>query len=128
MHTFREYQTRTADTAIYPGINTALGLVYCALKLNGEAGEVAENVGKALRDDQLFKDYGRDNREPIVGVRQLTVERRAKLIKELGDVLWYVSQMCTELNVSLEDVALANIIKLADRKARGVLQGSGDER
>jgi NTP pyrophosphatase (non-canonical NTP hydrolase) len=107
-----EYQQRAVSTAIYPDKGKIGGLVYTALKLNGEAGEVAEKVGKILRDDS--------------GV--LTLEKREALIKELGDVLWYVAATARELNVELETVAEQNLNKLADRKARGVLQGSGDSR
>lgn len=120
---FADYQSRTALTAIYPGQGTPLGLTYCALKLAGESGEVAENVGKAIRDDKLL-----DVCEGEIIADVMLPERRAKLIKELGDVLWYVSQMCTELNISLADVAEGNLTKLADRKARNVLEGSGDDR
>jgi NTP pyrophosphatase (non-canonical NTP hydrolase) len=121
--TFTEYQAGTALTAIYPGQGTALGLMYCGLKLAGEAGEVAENIGKALRDDGLM--FQHDNGyvpQPV------SLERREKLRKELGDALWYISQAATELGLSLEDIAEANLAKLADRQARGVLKGSGDDR
>lgn len=88
------------------------GIMYCALKLNGEAGEVAEKVGKALRDDRSL----------------ITDERRLALIIELGDVLWYIANLADELSVSLDEVARQNLNKLADRKARNVLHGSGDNR
>jgi NTP pyrophosphatase (non-canonical NTP hydrolase) len=107
---FNEYQQKSKATAVYPeGKN---GLYYCALKLAGEAGEVAEHIGKAIRDDNC----------------EITEERRAALRLELGDVLWYVSALCTELDLELSDVAHGNLDKLADRKARGVLGGSGDYR
>lgn len=125
MNTFEEYQSQTALTAIYPGRGTALGIVYCALKLSGESGEVAENIGKAVRDDGLMLlDLGTSTYVP----QPISLERREKLIRELGDVLWYISQLCTELGVTMSEVAEGNINKLADRKARGVLQGSGDNR
>ena len=73
---------------------------------------MAEKVKKLIRDD--------------AGV--LSDERRAALAGELGDVLWYVAQVATEAGLDLEDVAQANLDKLASRAERGVLSGSGDDR
>jgi NTP pyrophosphatase (non-canonical NTP hydrolase) len=110
--TLNEYQQQTLQTAVYPGRGTMQGIVYTALKLNGEAGEVAEHIGKALRDDG--------------GI--ITPERRTLLKKELGDVLWYISSLADELGFGLGAIAVHNLEKLADRKTRGVLGGSGDNR
>jgi NTP pyrophosphatase (non-canonical NTP hydrolase) len=104
-----EYQRLSRRTAEYP---RAAWLAYPALGLAGEAGEVAEHAKKAIRDDG----------------GEITDERRAAMSKELGDVLWYVAQLATELGVDLDDVAQANLDKLASRQRRGVLSGSGDER
>jgi NTP pyrophosphatase (non-canonical NTP hydrolase) len=87
-------------------------LAYPALGLAGEAGEVAEHAKKAIRDD--------------AGV--VTEERRQAMAKELGDVLWYVSQLASELGLELDEIARANLEKLLSRQRRGVLSGSGDER
>lgn len=111
-----EYQRIATGTAIYPGQSTALGLAYVGLKMNGEAGEFAEHIGKAMRDDAFME----------TGV--LTPERRALIIKELGDVLWYVSAGCRELGISLSEAATGNLVKLTDRQKRGTLRGSGDSR
>ena len=110
--TLDNYQVNAVVTAIYPGMGTFIGLSYCALKLNGEAGEVAEHIGEALRDD----------------ARDITPARRVALKKELGDVLWYIAALSSELGYDLSEIARENLKKLADRKARGVLRGSGDER
>jgi len=107
-----DYQQRAGSTAIYPGRGELMGLAYCALKLNGEAGEVAEGVGKAWRDDQ----------------GEISEERREKLLLELGDVLWYVANLASELDCSLSEIVERNLAKLASRKARGTLAGSGDSR
>ncbi|AQT28239.1 nucleotide pyrophosphohydrolase [Mycobacterium phage Bachome] len=110
-----EYQLRSADTAIYPGagdVDSITGLSYTAMGLAGEAGEVANKVKKILRDQD--------------GI--ITIENRVQLHKELGDVLWYLSQLATQIGSSLPAVAEDNIQKLSSRKDRGVLQGSGDER
>jgi Predicted pyrophosphatase len=85
---------------------------YPTLGLCGEAGEVADKVKKVLRDGEgRFDDAVRDD-----------------LRLELGDVLWYVAQLATELDLDLADVAAANLEKLASRAARNVIGGSGDRR
>lgn len=124
------YQRLATGTAVYPGQGSPLGLIYAALKLNGEAGEFAEHVGKALRDDHLFKGSEYDEFGEVYdhGYVGLTANRRDLLVKEVGDVLWYLAAICTELDINLSDAANANLRKLYDRKARGVLQGSGDRR
>ncbi|OGL71120.1 hypothetical protein A3B32_02320 [Candidatus Uhrbacteria bacterium RIFCSPLOWO2_01_FULL_53_9] len=108
--TFQEYQRESRKTAIYPLAGT--NLVYPVLGLVGEAGEIANKVKKIQRDDQ--------------GV--LSEERRQALREELGDVLWYLSQVATELDVDLDEIATDNLAKLFSRKDRGVLHGSGDQR
>lgn len=106
------YQKAATEFAIYPGKGTFFGIVYTALKMNGEAGEIAEKIGKVMRDDASI----------------LSREKRAALLLELGDVLWYIAAMSNELGYSLAEVANANIQKLASRSARGKLSGSGDDR
>lgn len=108
--TLDEYQTQAATTSLMQD-NDKL-FVYTALGMNGEAGEIAEKVKKILRD----KDGDR------------TQIDRADIIKELGDVLWYVAMFAKSLDVSLDEVATANVEKLASRKDRGVIHGSGDNR
>lgn len=107
---FSEYQKLIAHTAIYP--NQGSNLSYPALGLTGEAGEVADKVKK------LIRDHG--------GV--LTPALKNEMVKELGDVLWYLTALALELDVNLEDVAKSNVKKLTDRKSRGVLSGDGDNR
>ena len=111
-YTLDNYQDDTGVTAIYPdaGQGTTIAFAYLSLKLNGEAGEVGEAYAKYLRGDYDF------------------AEAQCRISKELGDVLWYVSQLASELDISLGDVAADNIRKLQDRKQRGVLRGSGDNR
>ena len=106
------YQRAADRTAVYPGRGTMAGLAYIALGLNGESGEVAEGVKKALRDDN-----GR-----------LTSARREALVRELGDVLWYLAMAAAEIGVTLEEVAGANLEKLDRRSANGTLGGSGSDR
>ncbi len=104
-----EYQRQSRRTAEYP---REAWLAYPALGLAGEAGEVAEHAKKAIRDDG----------------GEIGDERRAAMCKELGDVLWYVAQLATELDLDLDEIARQNLEKLFSRQRRGVLSGSGDER
>ncbi len=104
-----EYQRESRRTAEYP---REAWLTYPALGLAGEAGEVAEHAKKAIRDD----------------AGKIGDERRAAMSKELGDVLWYVAQLASELDLSLDDIAKQNLEKLFSRQQRGVLSGSGDDR
>lgn len=127
---FNEYQRLATQSAIYPGQGTSLGLAYVALKMNGEAGEFAEHVGKAMRDDDLMGGHFETAHDGAIELvdHTLTPERRDLLIKEIGDVLWYLSAACNELNISLSHAATVNLNKLADRTERDTLRGSGDER
>lgn len=125
--TFKAYQRAATKTAIYPGQGTPLGLAYCALKLNGEAGELAEHVGKAMRDDGLIETEPHGDFTAAYFDR-LTSARMALVVKEVGDVLWYLSAICNEIGCTLEDAAAINLRKLKDRSDRDALQGSGDER
>ena len=124
------YQRLATKSAFYPGQGTPLGLAYVGLKLNGEAGEFAEHVGKAMRDDDLIVDAtGNTDEVPRhILFGSLTQERRIALTKEAGDVLWYLSTICNELGIALSDVAHGNLTKLCDRGERDMLQGSGDDR
>jgi NTP pyrophosphatase (non-canonical NTP hydrolase) len=107
---FSEYQELSRRTATYP--RAGEDMTYPALGLCGEAGEVAEKVKKTIRDDGGVLGY----------------ERRAALSRELGDVLWYLSQLATEAGLDLEAIAAENLDKLFSRQERGVLRGSGDDR
>ena len=107
---FRNYQKLSRKTAIYP--QKGKNFIYPTLGLAGEAGEVAEKIKKVLRDNQGIID------EP----------RKEEIAKELGDVLWYLAQIATELGLSLEEVAQGNLKKLNKRKKRNRLSGNGDNR
>jgi NTP pyrophosphatase (non-canonical NTP hydrolase) len=105
-----EYQHRAQGTAAYPVIGNAV--IYPTLGLTNEAGEVAGKIKK------IFRDRG--------GV--FTDADLAALKAELGDVLWYLAQVATELGLSLDEIAEYNIAKLLDRQARGRIKGDGDHR
>ena len=108
--TFEEYQKLSRKTAIYPDKDN--NFVYPTLGLTGEAGEVAEKIKKVLRDNNGIVDD----------------LRKQEIKKELGDVLWYLSQIATELDLSLDDIANSNIEKLNSRQERNKVSGDGDNR
>lgn len=107
--TLNEYQNAALETAVYPD---AMRINYPTLGMCGEAGEVADKVKKVYRDH----------------CGEFTPEVRKEVMKECGDVLWYVAVLAHDLGFSLEEVAATNIAKLASRKQRGKLNGSGDNR
>lgn len=102
-----DYQAEASTTAHYPHEQ---GVVYTALGLAGEAGEIANKVKKVIRGDKSVSEYRED------------------LASELGDVLWYVAMLARELDYSLEDIASMNVAKLKDRQARNTIKGEGDNR
>lgn len=101
---FNEYQKQAFTTAKESSKN----LNYMTLGLAGEAGEVANKVKKIIRD----------GKEPDI----------EDLKSEISDVLWYCAGLATVLGLELNDIAHYNLDKLFDRKARGVIGGSGDKR
>lgn len=105
--TLDEYQSRARATAIYP---TYHAVVYPALGLVGEAGELANKLKKILRDGLAAE------------------AKREELADELGDVLWYVAALASDLGYDLSAIADRNLAKLASRAERGTLRGSGDDR
>jgi len=106
---FTTYQQKSRETAIY---KNELKVLYPALGLAGEAGEVCEKIKKIYRD----KDG------------DMSSDDRLAIRKELGDVLWYISQLACDIDVTLASVATANLEKLRVRKENGTLHGSGDDR
>lgn len=113
--TFDEYQIKAESTNLTPA--TAPDLLSISfmdklLGLVGESGEIADKVKKILRDKN----------------GQWSEQDRQELVKELGDVLWYIATLSTMLGVSLDEVAGRNVEKLASRKSRGQLGGKGDNR
>lgn len=107
---FQAYQKKAKTKAVYPTLGA--GVVYPTLGMMGEAGEVAEKVKKLFRDEN----------------GACSPEHKEEITKELGDVLWYMSQIATELDINLQEVAEKNIAKIESRHERGVTKGSGDNR
>lgn len=109
MDSVNEYQRKIEQFAIYPE-NQAI--VYLALGLASEAGEVAGKIKKVLRDDSgIFSD-----------------DAKLAILDELGDVMWYLSMLVTEMGIDMSDVLAENYYKLEFRQKRGFLRGSGDNR
>lgn len=107
---FFTYQEKASTTALYP--NVGQNPYYPALGLGGEVGEVLNKVKKIMRDND----------------GEVTDELREVLKSELGDVMWYLAALASELKINLDDVAQSNIDKLRSRKERGMIKGSGDQR
>ena len=103
------YQKVALTTAIYP---REQAIIYPTLGLAGEAGEVANKVKKIIRDGSDSKD------EKLV----------SEIKSEIGDCLWYIAVLANDFNIKLSDIASANIEKLATRKSKGTIHGSGDNR
>ena len=120
--TFSEYQERSGATDMaleglikkYPDlpeeVQKLLGIAYAGLGL-GESGEIQNNIKKMIRDDQ-----------------GITEEKIEKVEKEVGDLMWYIAKLCRDNGLSMAKIAQANLDKLASRKERGVITGSGDDR
>jgi len=108
--TFREYQLKAKASARFPEKEN--NYIYASLALCGEAGEVADKIKKIWREKN----------------KQVSAADRAEIKKELGDVLWYLSQLAEELEINFDDVAQANLDKINSRLERNVLFGQGDNR
>lgn len=118
----KEYQTIIEKTAIYP---KEIGPLYCTLGLAGETGEVAEKIKKLYRDNPrllaLLKDKNKQYYSDVI-------EFQKDLTKELGDILWYVTALANEFDISLEEIFSKNYEKLIKRRETNTLHGSGDNR
>ncbi len=109
---FNEYEEKASETAVFNDRTTEYKLMYLALGVAGEAGEVAEKIKKVMRNDN--------------GI--VSDEKRESIKSEVGDVLWYLSQLSRELGFTIEDAAQANMRKITDRKSRDVIRSEGDNR
>ncbi len=109
--TFDEYQKQALTTAIHHA-DPLMDKTIWAMGISGEAGEVLEKWKKIV----AYKD----------GV--ISDDDLHELMKELGDVVWYIALLAHSLGLSFDDIMNHNLKKLADRKARSVLKGAGDNR
>lgn len=110
IETFDEYDVAVLPLAVYP--NQGNNIVYPALGLAGEAGEVADKIKKVIRDKNGVLDES----------------DRVAILKEVGDVMWYCAALASELKSTSKQCAQMNVKKLLDRNAKGTLQGEGDDR
>ena len=110
--TMATYQQLCTETQIYPREHAVF---YPALGLAGEAGEVANKIKKIMRDRKG-------------DVNNLSGEIKDDIASELGDCLWYISALATDLGIGLDGVAFENIKKLDKRQANNTLHRSGDKR
>jgi NTP pyrophosphatase (non-canonical NTP hydrolase) len=108
----RTYQNCASVTAVYPGTGLDKGRNYCAMGLAGEVGELLNKLKKITRDRSKLHN----------------AKFKESIMAEMGDILWYWSQLCHELNLDPHDVALYNINKLKDRAERDTIGGDGDNR
>jgi NTP pyrophosphatase (non-canonical NTP hydrolase) len=109
---FDEYQKQAGKTATFNDKDKTYALMYLSLGVAGESGELIEKIKKAVRNDG--------------GV--VSDEKREAIKHEIGDVLWYLSQLAQNLGIPFSEAADANLKKLADRAARGVIKSEGDTR
>ena len=107
--TLNEYQQKALETAIY---SDEYKIIYPALGMCGEAGEVADKVKKVIRDNN----------------QEFNQEKKGEIAKEIGDVLWYCATLAHDLGYSLEEIAEINYTKLKSRQMRGKIGGEGDNR
>ncbi len=110
MHkTFKDYQLDAYGTAVYPDDSK---IIYPALGLAGEAGEVANKVKKIIRD----------------GKGNMPENYKDQIAGEIGDVLWYCATLAHDLGYDLGEIAEKNLLKLQSRQKRNAIAGSGDNR
>ncbi len=109
--TLDEYQKEALVTAVFHD-DEFKDLAHWVFGISGEAGEISEKIKKIIRDKN--------------GV--VSKEDKTELIKEMGDVLWYLAVLAKHLGYDFEEVGQSNIKKLRDRQARGKIHGSGDNR
>ena len=107
---FNDYQKEAHAFAVYP--QDVPKTLYLQNAISEELGEMAGQIKRVYRQDG----------------GQLTESRKESIKREMGDMLWYMAEQCTNLGLTLQDVAETNISKLSDRKNRNVIIGDGDNR
>lgn len=123
-----EYQKRAMTTCMSSSENFS----YMFLNLVGEVGEFASKVAKAIRKEEMYIGNECESNVLSINYNDQATEKRFQmeneLKKEAGDILWQLSGLCEVMGWSLEEVAQQNLDKLASRKERNVIDGSGDNR
>lgn len=110
----RTYQQMARALAEYPDVG--YNILYPAMGIAGEAGEVCDKVKK------YWRNHG------IKTGQTLSINHKAALVKEIGDVLWYCAALASEMGVDLGDIMTENIAKLQNRQKRGTIKSEGDNR
>ena len=129
---FKDYYEKARETAIYPHIGK--NLIYTVLGLAGEAGELANKVKKLIRDydlkmgDSIYDIFDKVSDAPTKELREDGLKLIDGLPGELGGILWYTAMSSYELGFPFDVIARDNLRELAERKAKGRVHGSGDER
>ncbi len=113
--TLKQYQEKAKETAIYP---EEAKVTYTLLGLAGEVGELCNKLKK------LYRDHGATQ----LSIFTIPATVIYDLEKEIGDVLWYVAALCSDLGLELNDIGIQNLDKLSSRKERGKIKGEGDDR
>ena len=108
MDGWEDYTRITEETAVYPSGDETEAILYCTLGLSGEVGEVVDVVKKQWRKQGFL--YSKDS------------QFKAKLIDELGDVMWYMAQLMWNAHIDIDDVIKNNVKKLQERKNAGTLK------
>ena len=104
----KEYEKFMSTSKVYED----LPIIYPALGLNGEAGEVADKVKKVLRDNNgIFEE-----------------KIKQDILKELADTLWYIWATADDMGYTLSDVFETGIKKVKERQETNTVHGSGDDR
>jgi NTP pyrophosphatase (non-canonical NTP hydrolase) len=127
-----EYQEKAMSTCM----PSCKNISYMLLNLVGEVGEFSSKLAKAIRKNQVSIGGKTSVNRNILTVRDDSPEALEfdvlsfddELKKEAGDILWQLAGLYRVMGWNLEDVAQGNLDKLASRKARGVIDGSGDNR
>ena len=125
MSDFNKYQEFVKGMKRYP---EQYAILYPALGLCGESGEIAEKIKKWLRDEGGPKVMSWTDATVPPAAKGMSESRRDAILSELGDPLWYIAALADDMGFTLQEVVDANVAKLTSRKERGVLGGSGDNR
>ncbi|MCF0208609.1 MAG: nucleoside triphosphate pyrophosphohydrolase family protein [Bacteroidaceae bacterium] len=120
--TLNEYQKQAMTTCLPESQNDA----YMLLNLVGEVGETCSKIAKAIRKDKAF--FSSNILIPDFTDTKEEEDFLNEIYQELGDILWQLSGVCSVMDIDLETIAQMNLNKLASRKQRGVIDGSGDNR
>lgn len=120
----RVYQRTAHQTGeTYLHSNSMMHVIYPLLGIAGETGELIEKIKKVCRNSAEPESL-----DDFLVTLQWQPDLADSIQKEVGDILWYIAEFCTRMNMSLSVVMEMNLKKILDRKNRGVIRGEGDSR